>query len=137
MRGMIERELTRRIAVVEDDPDARALTEQLLTLSGFAVRAFHSAEHALAEIVADPPDAVVTDVMLPGMGGRAFAATLRERAPRVRVIAVTGDDEAAAGGEFDAVIIKPMDTDEFVDTVRRLAEPRARVLRRRRLDAVA
>lgn len=58
-----------RVLLVEDDEDVRASTTQVLTLAGFEVESFPSAERARAHIGSGVPAIVISDVRLPGLSG--------------------------------------------------------------------
>ena len=67
------------VLVVGDEPAVADLLRLLLGDASYEVRCAYDGEAALAEAARCPPDAVVTDVMLPGLGGREVAGRLRER----------------------------------------------------------
>jgi PAS domain S-box-containing protein len=80
------------ILVVEDNEDVRAVAVSLLEQLGYRTVAVESASAALARLAADEiPDAVFTDVVLPGeMDGLALARTLKQRWPDVPSVLTTG-----------------------------------------------
>ena len=66
--------MTAPVIFVDDDPDLRRATTQLLKLAGFAVQAFDGAEAALAAIDAGFEGAVVTDSGCRGWTGWSCSA---------------------------------------------------------------
>jgi DNA-binding response OmpR family regulator len=58
-----------RILVVEDDEDLCSLICQLLTVEGYTAVAAHDGSAAMGLLESNPPDAVVLDIMLPGLSG--------------------------------------------------------------------
>lgn len=66
------------IMVVDDRDADRELLEMLLVHAGYRVRAVSHGGDALQEAIARPPDLVVADVVLPGMGGFELVARMRE-----------------------------------------------------------
>ncbi len=69
---------TRRIMVVEDDFDMREVLVDLLTGSGFEVRAVEDGVAALRLLRTLPlPDLIMLDLMMPGMNGWQLLAELR------------------------------------------------------------
>ena len=71
---------------------------------------------------------LVTDVVMPRMGGRELAARLRERSPGLRVLVVSGFTDGALGDAGDpatSVLPKPFMSAELADAVRSLLEPEA------------
>ena len=81
-----------RILVVEDDRFVRDLTVRTLTGRGYEVSAAGTPDEALDIIEAEESDfdLILTDVMLPGMGGRAFIKHLVERRAESRLLFVSG-----------------------------------------------
>ena len=76
---MPAREL-KRVLVVEDDPDIRAVVALSLSeLGGLTVSVADSGPEALAAAASFAPDVVLLDVMMPGMDGLATLRELRAR----------------------------------------------------------
>jgi two-component system cell cycle sensor histidine kinase/response regulator CckA len=85
------------VLVCEDDDGVRQLIANVLSLRGYAVLEAQSGRHAL-EVAAKQRDAIdllVTDLVMPGLGGIELAAKLRERAPRLIVLYISGYTEQA------------------------------------------
>jgi PAS domain S-box-containing protein len=80
------------ILVVEDNEDVRAVAVSLLEQLGYRTVAVESAGTALARLCAgELPDAVFTDVVLPGdMDGLALARTVKQRWPDLPSVLTTG-----------------------------------------------
>ncbi|KQM41120.1 sigma-54-dependent transcriptional regulator [Sphingomonas sp. Leaf10] len=131
-----------RVALVEDDPDLRASTQQLLMLAGFDVLPFVAAQPALLAIDADFDGIVVTDVRMPHMSGIELFRILRERDPTLPVVLVTGHADvemavdALKAGAWD-FLPKPFDPDALVAAATRAVAARALALDNRRLRAQA
>ena len=102
-----ERPAAARILVVEDEPLLRGLVARSLESRGHqVVTARHGAE-ALELAGREPPDLVVTDVILPGVHGGQLVMRLRELQPRLRVLLVSGyEPERVVGatGEDDQTL---------------------------------
>ncbi|MBK8248217.1 MAG: response regulator [Gemmatimonadetes bacterium] len=81
-----------KVLLVEDDAAVRSLTHRMLRDAGFIVREAADAYEALT--IAGPEcaglAAVVTDVIMPGMGGRDLVHELRARCPDLRVLYISG-----------------------------------------------
>lgn len=100
---------TGSILVVDDNEEVGAFAEVLLAELGHKVIRAQSGEEAL-EIVGDsPPDAVFTDVVMPGMGGLELAEELRRRWPALPIVLTTGysDKVTAIGTGGLPVLFKP------------------------------
>jgi CheY-like chemotaxis protein len=70
--------MSKKILVVDDDDDVRRLAVMSLSrVGGHDVRAAESGAACLAALTEDLPDAIVLDVMMPGMDGPATLAEIR------------------------------------------------------------
>jgi len=80
------------VMVVEDDPSLLLLISRILTGLGYQVLAAASGEPALAmaESHQGPIHLLISDVIMPGMDGRALAARLRAARPKIKVLFVSG-----------------------------------------------
>jgi CheY-like chemotaxis protein len=79
------------ILVVEDEPDVRAYSCDVLTQLGYRVIEAADARSGLAELEANPAVMLLfTDVGLPGMNGRDLAIEALRRRPNLRVLFTTG-----------------------------------------------
>lgn len=80
------------ILLVDDEAAVRLVTRRLLQRFGYTVLEADSGEQALrvAEQYGGPIDLVLTDVMMPGMGGRTVASEVLRTRPRVRVLFMSG-----------------------------------------------
>ena len=100
------------ILVVEDDPANTELWEAVCDSIGIAHRAFASGEAALSEFDAHDFAGAIIDILLPGMDGIQLARRLRERAPDMPMIAITGGLSGEPSGIdellFCDVLVKPI-----------------------------
>ena len=79
------------VLVIEDDPLVREVTVRALRGSGYRVMVASGGAEALALVAqTDPPQLVVTDVIMPGQDGRAVVEELRRRHGGLRVLFVSG-----------------------------------------------
>ncbi|HEV8436472.1 MAG TPA: PAS domain S-box protein [Methylomirabilota bacterium] len=83
---------TETILLAEDDDAVRALAQEILETSGYAVLAAQHPDEALAIAKRHPGPIhlLVTDVVMPGMSGRALADQLEPVRPGIRVLYVSG-----------------------------------------------
>jgi two-component system, NtrC family, nitrogen regulation response regulator GlnG len=115
--------------VIDDDRSIRWVLEKALSAAGLEVTCFDSAGSALEALACAAPDAIVTDVRMPGIDGLELMARIRERRAELPVIVMTAhsdlDSAVAAyeGGAFE-YLPKPFDVDEAVALVRRAVEHR-------------
>jgi signal transduction histidine kinase len=81
----------RTILLVEDEPAVRAVALRVLERAGYRVLAATGGEAALRLAAEEPSiDLVLTDVVMPGMGGAALAERLRAARPGIRVLFMSG-----------------------------------------------
>jgi DNA-binding response OmpR family regulator len=97
-----------RILVVDDDANVSEVVERYLRREGFDVEVVSDGRVAVDRALADPPDLVVLDLMLPGLDGLEVCRRLRALAP-VPVIMLT-----ARGDESDRVIGLELGADDYV-----------------------
>jgi two-component system, OmpR family, KDP operon response regulator KdpE len=118
------------IFVVEDDQRIRAALVGALADRGHAVHASAKGLDALAEIVNDPPDAVVLDLGLPDVDGAELLKMLRAVSTVPVVVATARDDEREIVRLLDAgaddYVVKPFSADQI--------EARLRAVLRRAAD---
>ena len=86
-----------RIALIEDDNLMREWLGRSLTTRGYKVERFRRAEEALPTLCDDTPDAVVTDIRMPGMSGIELGRTLRARGIDVPLVFMTADASESLG----------------------------------------
>jgi CheY-like chemotaxis protein len=112
------------ILVVEDaDRLRRAIRAGLESLGYEALTAINGHE-ALKAISRNGIDLVLTDVVMPEMGGEVLLRELRARRPNLKAVAMTGyaaetDNEGLSDGGFSSVIGKPFAIEELASIVRR------------------
>ncbi|MEP7382348.1 MAG: response regulator [Gemmatimonadota bacterium] len=82
----------RTILMAEDDPSVRLLMKRVLERAGYTVLQASHGEEALeiARAYGSTIDALVTDVIMPGMGGGELSRRLRLERPNIRVLHVSG-----------------------------------------------
>ena len=109
------------ILVVDDDIHIAALVAALLEDEGYGVRCAFDGWEALAEIDREPPDLVVSDVMMPRLDGVSLIEQIRNRGlgtPVVLMSAIYADVDLP-GVRF---VPKPFDIDYILAVVRRVFE---------------
>jgi DNA-binding response OmpR family regulator len=111
-----------RVLIVEDDPNVSEVVARYLEREGYRVERVDDGAVGLDRALADPPDLVVLDLMLPSLGGLEFCRQLRAVAP-VPVIMLTARGEEAdriAGLELgaDDYVAKPFSPRELTARVR-------------------
>lgn len=110
-----------KVLVIDDEPLVRETVGRVLTAEGYTVELAHNGQDAIARLHAGRPDAILLDLMMPGMNGRQFLTTLRSdlglELPVVVMTAVHGlGPRAMALGATD-VIEKPFDLEKLLNKV--------------------
>nr|WP_239522592.1 SpoIIE family protein phosphatase [Geodermatophilus sabuli] len=112
-----------RVLVADDNADMRGYLQRLLS-PRYDVRTVPDGRQALDSAVADPPDLVVSDVMMPGLDGMQLLAALRDdprtaRIPVLLLSARAGEDAAVEGlaAGADDYLVKPFSAQELLARV--------------------
>ena len=110
-----------KILVIDDEPMVREAVGRVLSSEGYAVAYAHDGADAIARLSSDPPDAILLDLMMPGMNGRQFLSALRTDLgldlPVVVMTAVHGLGQRAISLGATDVVEKPFDVDELLNKV--------------------
>ncbi|OWK42990.1 response regulator [Fimbriiglobus ruber] len=97
---------TETVLLVEDEPGVRGLVRVALELQGYTILEADSGEDALRVAAAHtgPVHLLITDVVMPGMGGRKVADALRHQYPGLKVLYTSGytDDAIVRHGVIEA-----------------------------------
>jgi CheY-like chemotaxis protein len=109
--------MTRTVLVIDDDNDIREVAQLSLELAGgYRVLGASSGPEGIASALVELPDAILLDVMMPGMDGLATLHHLRtnERTRHVPVVLLTAkasasDCERFKQLEVEGVLTKPFD----------------------------
>jgi two-component system cell cycle sensor histidine kinase/response regulator CckA len=119
------------ILLVEDEDPVREVTALLLESLGYQVLQVSGAEEALNLVQSNREkiDLLLTDVIMPGMGGRELAEALRVRDPGIKVLFQSGytDDVVMRHGILHAEVAflqKPFNIDALARKIRDLLDPR-------------
>jgi two-component system, cell cycle response regulator DivK len=116
------------VLIVEDDRSTRVMYCEYLSQSGFRTADAHNGFQALEKAQQLLPDAIVTDLAVPGMDGFEFCRKLQqaETTRAIPIIAVTGHAEYLEQPDRfrDAgilrVLVKPCEPDVIVQELRHL-----------------
>jgi two-component system alkaline phosphatase synthesis response regulator PhoP len=124
----------KRVLVVDDEPDFAAIVQTNLEKEGFEVEVAYNGVEGLEKVYANPPDAIVLDIMMPEMDGYAVCKALKsnEKCADIPVILltavashVTTTRYSHADGmstEADDYIAKPASAEEITESIKRLLE---------------
>jgi two-component system cell cycle sensor histidine kinase/response regulator CckA len=116
---------TGRILLVEDDLPVRRYVGSILETAGYTVIAAESGHDALGRLgsLPQPPDLLLTDVVMPGMDGRVLAQEVARRLPGVPVVFMSGYSDVMPGvpdltGSDSVLIQKPFSSVDLLEKIR-------------------
>ncbi|MFV2061237.1 MAG: nitrogen regulation protein NR(I), partial [Gammaproteobacteria bacterium] len=110
--------------VVDDDRSIRWVLEKALVSAGLTVEIFEEANSVLKALENKQPDAIITDIRMPGIDGLELLSRIHQRYADMPVIIITAQTDldsavsAYQGGAFE-YLPKPFDTDEAVELAKR------------------
>jgi len=118
------------ILIVEDDLSTRVMYRDYLSQSGFRTADAHNGYQALEKAQLLQPDAIITDLAVPGIDGFEFCRALHqsEMTRAIPIIAVTGHSEYLEHPDrfkhagIRRVLVKPCEPDVIVQELWQLLE---------------
>lgn len=131
-----------KLLVIDDEDIVLSSTLRILKNYDYDIEVAHSGEEGLEKAGSKSYDIVVTDLMMPGIGGMEVLKELRETQPEVTVIVFTGYAtvetvrEALKVGAFD-YIPKPFSPDEFRSVIDNAVKARESASDSKMLDLMA
>ena len=125
--GAADGPLGGRVLVVEDSPTIQEVVKYFLELEGFEVLVAENGLVGLEMALQEPPDVIVSDVNMPGMGGVEMVKALRadRRTSGVRILMLTSESSVESETEgltagADDYILKPVDAKRLAARVKAL-----------------
>jgi two-component system nitrogen regulation response regulator GlnG len=113
--------------VLDDDKSIRWVLEKSLSRSGLHTQSFENGDDLLHRLEKERPDAIISDIRMPGINGLDLLSTVHERFPQLPVIIMTAHsdlDSAVSSysrGAFE-YLPKPFDIEEAVAMTQRALE---------------
>jgi DNA-binding NarL/FixJ family response regulator len=113
--------MTKRLLIVDDEPNLLRALEAYLSAQGFEITTARSGAEALVKLAQALPDLIISDIRMPGMSGYELARQLRDssRTALVPIVFLTAKGETSdrilgfrAG--VDAYVTKPFVPDELL-----------------------
>lgn len=109
-----------RIVLVDDSPFHLKVYSNKLKERNYEIETYDAASQALSAVLANPPDLLVSDIVMPEMTGVELCAKVRERLPKEQlpillVSSLDSMDVMVGGYEAgaDDYLVKPVNTEEF------------------------
>src|SRR5437773_356572 len=115
---------TELVCVVDDDQSVRRGLRRLFKSAEYAAESFASAEDYLAREIFEGPICLVLDVRMPGLNGLELQKELESRGACEQIVFITGHNDvptctqAMKNGAVD-FLMKPFDSEELIEAVRR------------------
>ena len=122
----------KRVLVVDDEPDFASIVQKYLEKEGFETEVAYDGAQGLEKVKANPPDAIVLDVMMPEKDGYEVCAELKNDEkysdiPIVLLTAVSTHVSSTKYSHFDGMsteaddyLPKPASAEEITESVKRL-----------------
>jgi len=130
---------TEQVWIIDDDNSIRWVLEKALNSVGLSHASFNNAAGLLDRLEQQQPDAIITDIRMPGMDGLALMERVHAGHPELPIIVMTAHSDldsaiaAYEGGAFE-YLPKPFDVDEATDLIQRAIKQHRRQLTRPALD---
>lgn len=107
------------VLIVEDDSEINGMLTELLQGRGYVTESAYSGTEALLRMERKMPQAVILDLMLPGMPGEELLGKIKAQQPGISVIVTSAKDAVHTRVELlragaDDYIVKPFDTEELL-----------------------
>ena len=134
--------LAGKIWIIDDDRSIRWVLEKALQQAGMETRCFENGDEALLALNHEQPDALISDIRMPGANGLVLLEKIHAPYPHIPVIIITAhsDLESAVasyqGGAFE-YLPKPFDIDEAVSIIRRALSASRELAAQKLLKAAA
>ncbi|MFZ3168683.1 MAG: response regulator [Candidatus Methanoperedens sp.] len=119
---------TKKVLVVDDEPDTLELVKLVLESGGFEAILANNGKEALAQIATVRPDLVLLDIMMPDMDGWDVFRKMKERDPGIPIAILTAKAQnidkllGLHVLKADDYITKPFGKNELISKVKRLIE---------------
>ena len=111
-----------RVLIVDDDEIMMEGVARILRRAGFRTSMAHDGVEALAQAAKEPPALILSDVVMPRMGGLTLAERVRDVHPGVRVVLMSGYEHERVMHDVPSPVMgfvqKPMTPTQLVEAVR-------------------
>lgn len=112
------------VLFVEDDPDVRTSTEEILKAKGLRLLVAGDGFEAMRLLVQNDVDVLFTDIVMPGMDGISLAKQAKVLRPDLKVMFMTGYySRASEAKSLGELMFKPVREPHIMDALTRLLRP--------------
>lgn len=122
--------MSKKIMVVDDEPDILTTVGQMLEMSGFEVIRAASGKECIKKLTQSPanPDLIVLDIMMPEVSGWDVAAKIKEnpRWNKIPIVFLTAKGDVMSVGmggmTSEDYIVKPFDIKDLIDRIKKILD---------------
>lgn len=119
--------MSKRILLVDDEPDILELVIPMLENAGYEVLAAADGQEALEKARSQKPDLIILDLMLPKLDGYSVCRMIKfdkilKKIPIIMFTARAGQEDRSTAGEVgaDAYIVKPFEAETMLAKIKEL-----------------
>jgi len=118
-----------KVLIIDDDDSIRWVLEKAVTRADIDAICVENAQHVEEIVVSEQPDAIISDIRMPGTDGLTMMTSLQESHPHIPVIIMTAHSDldtavaAFKGGAFE-YLPKPFDIEEALTVINRAIRQR-------------
>ena len=108
-----------RVLLVDDEEEFTSALAERLNMRGISTTTTSVGEEALQMIETDPPQVVLLDLMMPGLGGKEIFDRIRLKHPDISVIFLTGlGTEEIGPAACEDCFVKPVNINDLIQKIR-------------------
>lgn len=111
-----------RVLLVDDEEEFTSALAERLNMRGIHTLTSSGGEEALKMIEASPPNVVLLDMMMPGLGGKEIQARIKLNHPDISVIFLTGHGAIEFDPECNDYLIKPVNINELIQKIQSISK---------------
>jgi len=120
--------MSKSILIADDSPVIQTLSKKIFFGLGYNVKGFKTGNGVLAEIEKNDYDAIILDIILPGVDGLTLARQIRalkdSKKSQVPIVTISGNYKNYSREELDEIginefLLKPLDYDKLVASVQK------------------
>ena len=108
--------------LVDDEEEFASTLAERLNMRGIPTRTAFRGEEALQMLESDPPEVVLLDIMLPGIGGQEVYDRIRLKHPDITVIFLSGQCAPDIDPECGDCLIKPVKIEDLIRKIRSVSD---------------
>ena len=117
-----------KIIVIDDEPYILLMLKKMLENEGYSIEIANNGKEGLEQIRRNPPDLVITDIVMPEKEGLEMIREVRSRYPEMKIIAISGGGRLDSGEYLEParhfgaakVLRKPFQKKDMVEAVKDL-----------------